>query len=243
MIEDTGTMIWKELRELLRQRESLRSTALSFFIPVLFWGILLPAQSGLRWVESPATIAGWAMIALLLVTLVVAEAFAGERERHTLETLLATRLSDQAILFGKIAASVIYGWGTAIAIMVLGLLTVNVLNGDGFHMYSPVVGIGALLVALLTALFASAGGCLVSLRAATVRQAQQTMGLATFVFVVPLLILPLLPQSALNALEDAVRGATATRIVMATVLFLLAIDAALVLAAMARFRRSRLVLD
>src|SRR5262249_53452146 len=106
MIEDTGTVIWKELRELLRQRESLRGTALSFFIPVLFWGILLPAQSGLRWVESPATLAGWAMIALLLVTLVVAEAFAGERERHTLETLLATRLSDQAILFGKIAASV-----------------------------------------------------------------------------------------------------------------------------------------
>ena len=33
-----------------------------------------------------------------------------ERERHTLETLLASRLSDRAILLGKIGAAVGFEW-------------------------------------------------------------------------------------------------------------------------------------
>ena len=55
----------------------------------------------------------------------VADSFAGERERHTLETLLASRLPDRAILFGKVLAAVGYGWVLVMLMLVLSLVTVN----------------------------------------------------------------------------------------------------------------------
>ena len=36
----------------------------------------------------------------------IADGIPGERERHTLETLLASRLSDRSILLGKVMAAV-----------------------------------------------------------------------------------------------------------------------------------------
>lgn len=47
---------------------------------------------------------------LVLTLTMVADSFAGERERHALETLLASRLSDRAILLGEAAALTSYGW-------------------------------------------------------------------------------------------------------------------------------------
>jgi ABC-2 type transport system permease protein len=98
----------------LFQRGSLRGGWLGLVIFVAVFGILLPLQSGRGWVESPTGLAVWAWVPFLLVSSVVADSFAGERERHTLETLLASRLPDRAILFGKLATAVGYGWGFAL---------------------------------------------------------------------------------------------------------------------------------
>ena len=57
----------------------------------------------------------------------IPDSFAGERERHTLEPLLATPLSDRAILFGMISAAVGYGWGITLISMVIGLLATNLI--------------------------------------------------------------------------------------------------------------------
>lgn len=68
----------------------------------------------------------------------VADAFAGERERHTLETLLATAFPDTSILLGKIAASVLYAWGIAFACSLLGVITINVVfPSGGLQFYNP----------------------------------------------------------------------------------------------------------
>jgi ABC-type Na+ efflux pump permease subunit len=40
----------------------------------------------------------------------ITDSIAGERERQTLETLLASRLPDRAILLGKVAAITLLGW-------------------------------------------------------------------------------------------------------------------------------------
>ena len=50
----------------------------------------------------------------MMVSSLVADSFAGERERHTLETLLASRLPDRAILAGKLLVPVAVAWGAAL---------------------------------------------------------------------------------------------------------------------------------
>ncbi len=106
MLTDILTILQKELKELLFQRGQGRNTSVRLLIFVGVFGVLLPLQNGSEGLQSPASLALWAWIPYLLVSGVTADTFAGERERHTLETLLASRLSDRAILFGKLAAVV-----------------------------------------------------------------------------------------------------------------------------------------
>ena len=53
-----------------------------------------------------------------------------ERERHTLETLLSTRLSDHTILLGKIGATVSYAWGMTQIVLLIALVPVNIMNSS-----------------------------------------------------------------------------------------------------------------
>jgi len=109
---DVLTVAWKEAKEFGRPGWHLKGGRLSMIIMFVVFGVFLPLQSGDRWVTSPVTMLYWAWVPLMLVTGFIADSFAGERERHTLETLLASRLPDRAILFGKVAAAVAYGWAT-----------------------------------------------------------------------------------------------------------------------------------
>jgi ABC-2 type transport system permease protein len=54
---------------------------------------------------------------------------AGERERRTLETLLASRLDERAILFGKLLAARAYGWGLTLLSLLLGAASVSLAYG------------------------------------------------------------------------------------------------------------------
>ena len=108
MISDILTVLWKEVREFSQQRGSSRGTALMLGIPILILGIVMPLQFGKAWIESPISLIAWSWIPLFLAINVIADSIAGERERHTLETLLSSRLSDTSILFGKFFASMFY---------------------------------------------------------------------------------------------------------------------------------------
>jgi ABC-2 type transport system permease protein len=179
-------------------------------------------------------------VPLFLVVAVIADAFAGERERHTLETLLATRLPDRAILFGKIAAGVIHGGGISLACFLVGLVTTSVAQRQ-VVVPRPWVAAGVVASMLLGALAAASGGVLVSLRAGTVRQVQQTLS-------VVMMAVLFLPPLAGQLLPEETRRALAARLATLgpEVLFVLALvalaflDAALLGAAMRRFRRARL---
>ncbi len=92
----------------------------------------------------------WLWFSVFMVLSMVTDAFAGERGRHTLETLLANRLSDQAILLGRRAASVIYGWGMSIASILLGAVTVNIaFREGGFAFYRTQVWLSSVVFSLL----------------------------------------------------------------------------------------------
>ncbi len=154
-------------------------------------GILLPIQFGPEWVESASQKIIWGWLSFLLVSGVITDSFAGECERHTLETLLASHLSDRAILFGKVAAAISYGWGLTMICMLLGFITVNLVHGKSqLLMYRWEIGLGTIDFSSLIASLASGLGVLVSLRASTVRQAQQTFSFTFMLLFIPMMLLP-----------------------------------------------------
>src|SRR5262249_380875 len=111
----------------------------------------------------------------------VSDTIAGERERHTLETLLASPVSDGAILRGKLLAIVAYAW--AGAVLELGVIeVVSVAVGHGLPARS--VALVATL-SLLDAALAVGFGVQFSLRAPTVRLAARKVGQFSFFVVVP----------------------------------------------------------
>lgn len=249
MIADILNVAQKELKEIVLARSTggfnRRGGPFSLLLLVGVFGIFLPYNSGPAWIDSPTTLFLWSWVPLFLVSSVTADSFAGERERHTLETLLASRLSDQAILFGKVLAAVLYGWGLAMVSVVLGVVTVNVAFWDGtLRLYPAGFAVAGILLALLGAGLAATAGVLVSLRSSSVRQASQTMSLAIVVMLlVPAFGLRALPPETQTRLMQGVMGLNLTQILLGVVAVLLVLDLALLGAAMARFKRARLILD
>lgn len=244
MFTDILTILQKELTELLFQRGQGRSTSIRMLIFVGVFGILLPLQNGIEGIQSPVNLAFWAWIPYLLVSGVTADTFAGERERHTLETLLASRLSDRAILFGKLAAVVAYGWGITLAAVLLSLVTVNIAYWQGtLTLYPAALFALILALSLLIAVFAAGLGIAISLRAATARAAQQTMSIIMFVLLIPLFALSFLPREILASLDVFLEGLNPSQLVIGALVFLLAFDAGLLAYALKQFQRAKLVSD
>ena len=244
MIADIITVMWKEIRELSLQRSGVRGGRAGLLVLIAVFGILLPLQSGRDWLTAPTTILMWAWVPLLLVNSVVADSFAGERERHTLETLLASRLSDRAILIGKICSAIAYGWGITLIGVVVALVTINIAYGTGdLLFFPPLNGVAIFLLSFLIAWLAAGLGVLVSLRAASVRQAQQTLSLAFLFLFVPLLLLPMLPESLQLTVTNALQGFDYQTFGIIAAAFLLVLDLVLLGVALRRFNRARLILN
>jgi ABC-2 type transport system permease protein len=246
MNADFITVLWKEWKEILLQRSAGGGGARQPLIVVLIVGIVVPLRMGPQRFFTPEPLLVLTILSAAAISAVVADAFAGERERRTLETLLASRLSDRAILFGKIAACVAYGWLIALACIVLGIITLNVANWHGqilmFHDSASWLGL-ILGPPLLGGAVASAG-VFVSLHAATVRQAQQTLGVGLMVLIFGAVFgVGALPAATKARLMQILFGWSLTEMILAGAGIVLVLDAALILAAMARFQRSKLVLD
>jgi ABC-2 type transport system permease protein len=246
MIADLLTMMWKEWKEMLLQHGGIRSGILPMVIaPLGLLGVMLPWQMGRAWVESPLTLAVWAWMPLMLMSSLIADSFAGERERHTLETLLASRLPDRAILLGKVCAVVSYGWGLTMLGVLMGLLTVNLVHEQGqLLLYSWKFTLGILALSWLGSWLAAGAGVLVSLRAATVRRAQQFLMLAIMLLLfVPLYGFQLLPDEWRAQIAMTLAAGGAASLVLFIIVALTVVDISLIIAAMVRFRRARLILN
>lgn len=240
-LTDVRTMVWKEWTEFVRQR----STVISMLFFVVVFGVFIPVQRGRAWLTSGVPFLNATLFPATLALGVVADSFAGERERHTLETLLASRLSDRAILLGKFTAIVGYVWGLTVASLLAAALTVNVAEPVGGPAFYPArLLVSGLLFGALSAGLAAGAGILISLRAATVRQAAQelTIGLMVVVFLV-VVAAGALPDGWKRALTDTVRELGATTVLLLAGAALLVVDGVLLAIAVLRFRRTRLLLD
>jgi len=246
-MRDIWTVAWKEIKELLDWRGGWRGSvpglrgALPF---VVLFGIVYPLQQGRAWIDTFVALPYAILFPIFLVSIMIADSIAGERERHTLETLLASRLPDRAILLGKVGVVVGYSWGLTLLNLVLGAVTVNLTRIQAApHFYHPAVALGAVGLSLLGAGLVAGLGAVVSMRVATVREAQRRLMGGLLV----LMLTPVLCAQALVAMGHVDMGVilrrvdwTAAELIAAAVL--LALDLLLLGVALAQFRRPRLML-
>lgn len=247
MIADIRTMIWKESRSLLRYQGRRGQLVVSLLTPLLV-SILFPIQFGLDWAEGYFSLFVGVAIPLLIVGITIPDAIAGERERHTLETLLSSRLSDQAILLGKVLVSVICGWVGTLLVFAISLLVLNLSHANGqIIFYRPAVFLAQMASSLVMSLLVAGLGVLISMHSPMVQIAQQNlftslmvpMMLAGFVPMVFMLLVPLPDKQGF--LRTLISNLKADQVVWVVIGVLILIDAGLLLVGLARFKRHRLV--
>ena len=197
-MRDAIVVARKELKEYVAFAESKRGLAMQLIIFIGWLGVLVPLR------DPDLAKTPWLAVFLPFIVTggVVADSFAGERDRKTLETLLATRLPDRSIDAGKVLAAVVYAWTITMLVSAVSILVVNVAGTH--YVPSPVDALArALLAALLATMIANMGVC-VSLRAKTVREAQQTLSL---VFVLAPITLTFILPAALRNIPPETRWA------------------------------------
>jgi ABC-2 type transport system permease protein len=244
VVGDIVTVARKEWTEYLLQGGGGRSGLARLGIVSLI-GVMLARQMGPQFGSSWKTALLSAYMAVTATLSVVPDSFAGERERHTLETLLASRLSDRSILLGKVAASVSYALLFSLVVLVIGLLTANLGSGRGvLPRVRAEVMLGAVAASILVGSLMTGIGVLISLRAPTVKQAAQYMswGFLLVVFV-PLFGTRLVPSGLRSRIGPwlAELGATKAALVVAAAIAL--VDLLLLALALARFQRARLITE
>ncbi len=244
MSSDVQVVAWKEWRELLRMSGSKHSAIVRHIFSIGIIGVIWPWQFGLPFVHSALAVVLASVTALMYIAGAAPDAFAGERERHTLETLLASRLPDRAILLGKIIALVEYGCLAAIVMLLVGLVTVNVVHGAGqLRMFAPQQLIMIVLFTPLAAGLMASVGVHISLRAKTVKQAQQTLSTAVLILLfLPIIAYPSVPDSWKAALAGVAQGENTVRIAAGLASVMLLTQALLFVLAALRFKRGRLIL-
>ncbi len=120
-------LVRKELLEIVGDRNSRQGGLVQGAVFIALLGVFVPGANTHYWVEdSPATPLFYAFLPGIVAASIAADAFAGERERQTLETLLATPLTEAMILYGKAFAAIAYGVAVAACGVAVSIVSINV---------------------------------------------------------------------------------------------------------------------
>ena len=247
MLGDIVAIVLKEWKMLFLKRGNRRNNGwYSIAVAIGLIGVYMPIISKAAWITEPVNMITWAWMPIFWSLGIITSAIAGEREAHTLETLLASRLSDSAILIGKMLSAVLYGWGLMFISTLVGVVVVNVAFIDGAFQFYP---LGFFLITqaavFLMAVLFSTLGVLVSLNAPSARQAYQRLSIAMLVlYIVPMMIFTFLPEQITNQLYERLTSISLNiNVVVGVVLAgLIIVDVVLFLVAKARFKRDKLIL-
>lgn len=246
MTDDIGTVAWKELTEVRRRPPSGRSQLVGMSVLAIVLGVGLPLTGG--GFGPIAVLALGPMMAMIWAFTAVPDSFAGERDRRTIETLLASGLTDRAILLGKVTAHVAVATALGIAATILSIITSNVAElarDDGADVGLPwgEAAVGFVTTVLVALLFTNIG-VLVALRASSALSAQRVMGLsvAGVVFLISIggSALPERWQTDLSDLADDVGSLDPIVLVLAGIVAFIAVNAVLLVVMGHRFVRAKL---
>ena len=191
MIRDSLIVAEKELMELFATR-STKILIMQIGILGVIFGGFIPYSQGRYWIAETYLLGFHFVFVPFVVTFpFVTDCFAGERERKTLETLLATRLDEKALFLGKSLSVFAFSYVQVLMVVLIGMATINAYwwieaGGKGLFLYSPpaffaLFGLSAAMVALATEI-----GVFVSLRAESVRAAQRITGVISLAILLPL---------------------------------------------------------
>jgi ABC-2 type transport system permease protein len=182
-VSDVLVVLQKELREIVGERYSRRGGMVQAIVVVAVMGIFYPYFAPGFWLSaSPLAIAYFGFFPGVLAVTVAADAFAGERERKTLETLLATPLGEWPILLGKASAAVVFSLTVTAIAFVCAVTSVNLAaHPPGLFLPAPVLVAGALGAALSSATLMTGLAIVMSMRIPVARSAQQMTALLSFV--------------------------------------------------------------
>ena len=239
-MKDISTMIVKETKELFSQ-----GGLMGYLTPLILLavgGVVYPLISWSSWVQlGSLEIPFILFLTYQLIVASAADSFAGERERHTLETLLASRMPDRAILLGKVGTLVGYGWVMNFSQLLLGWLAVNIVHWQGHLVFYPFdLLLLTFALGLVVNILAASAGVLVSLRSATARQAQQMLTVGGLVVMLGITFgLLELTSSLLPSLGIVL---SMTQLLALLIGLLTGIDIIVLALALVRFQRSRLML-
>ena len=172
------------------------------------------------------------IIPVALTSAIAADSFVGEKERRTLEPLLATPIGDQDIFFAKLLTAVIPAvLGTWLGELVFALAVL--LSGSPyfptFVLADPDWLFSTLVLVPLMAVLSSGVAALISSRVASFRAAYQLNGL----IVLPIIMF-MIPQTILLFMVT-------WRALYIIGAFVLAVDLLLIVASLGLFDRERLV--
>lgn len=204
-MRDTLVVTRKEFREQLRQR---RDVLRYIWFAVVFGGLFPLSNLG----QSVQALAAGSLPWLAYAGMVTASgttvgAFFLERQRGTLETLLATPLPDLAIFAGKVIFGLFISLLSVLTAVIVELLAVNTallvapqsLKGaSGAFNFPPLLYFALFVTGPHVLLYVISAGTLISLRVRSIRTANLLGLLSALPLAVPLGLVSLVAQPGLN---------------------------------------------
>lgn len=237
---------WMDINSMFYSFQNLQAGVL----PILFLSGALavyePIKIGPEWLQTPIMMVSFVvLIPFAVIGFISPNSIVGERIQRTLEPLLATPVTDQAILFGKIGAAVVYGWGITLINMLLGLVVINISFAGGevllypTNMLAPII-----LLSLLFSFLVAIWGVNFSLYAASLLDAMNNLAVVLFV---PMLVTafmgsPVVPKTWQAMLAKIIPFYGVSNPFLTLILILLIVDCLLMVVVLIRFRRKRLIM-
>jgi len=243
MISGIGAVYRKEWKEFRSEFAGKWSDLAPFFMGIGMAGVFLPLVFGPALLMPGGMAAMTAVITGSFTSSLAGDSMAGERERKTIEVLLACPLSGPSIVLGKIAAMVSFGLLMGGLFLTLAYGTLMVLHPQEVRMsFSWITPPAALFFSLTAATLVAAMGAWASLRAPSVKQAQQTLGLSVMVLLIaPVFALQVLPQTWTERLEATLTSLPGPAVLMALAGLMVVLDLLAIWLVLTRFRRSDLL--
>ncbi len=237
---------WKDIESSFFSYHNLFVGIWPVFLFCAAFGVYEPLRLGVDWLRSPLMVFSISvLIPFITIGYISPYSFVGERLRGTLEPLLATPISDQALMFGKIGMAVLYGLGVSVASLILGTMTINIYFSSGGMLLSPP---GILLTTILLSLFFSilvaTIGTDSSLYSKTINAAQRKLVMTLFIpILLPAVFIgPLMPEAWKGFLVQMIAHFGVIDPLLLLILLLLIVDCLFIILALTHFHRKQLLL-
>jgi hypothetical protein len=155
-----------------------KSGVISNLLALAFVAGLLPYYMGKTFLE-PLSLVAFAALSVFLVASLITRSFAGKEALLDLRELAAGGTSGEAMALGKAAAATLRGWSFAIAMVLVGLITVNLAHWQGRALLPARSLSGDVLALSLAASWLVAlAGALISLQSPTAKSALDRLTIA-----------------------------------------------------------------